>query len=108
MTTLRFKMVEEAPKERVKKVYVSESFKISNEKALEILGAEYEIVSDNVFLQMSDTKTPQGILAIVKMLEYSIDDLIKEVPLIAIVENLLYWLSLKLIFRLIENTLQML
>lgn len=27
---------------------------------------------------MSDTKTPQGILAVVKMLEYDIDDLFKK------------------------------
>ena len=47
----------------------------SNEEALEKIGAECEIVSDNVFSQISDTKTPQGILAIVSMLEYSIDDL---------------------------------
>lgn len=83
-----FKMVEEAPKERVIKIYVSENFKNSNEEALEKLGVDYEVVSDNVFSQMSDTKTPQGILAIVKMLEYSIDDLFNDAPLIAIVENL--------------------
>jgi len=82
------KMVEEAPKDRIVKVYVSENFTKVNEEAVEKIGAEYEIVSDNVFSQMSDTKTPQGILAIVKMLDYSMNDLIKDLPLIAIIENL--------------------
>jgi len=82
------KMVEEAPDDRIVKVYVSESFTHSNEEAVNKISAEYEVVSDNVFSQISDTKTPQGILAIVKMLDYSIEDLINEMPLIAIIENL--------------------
>jgi len=82
------KMVEEAPKDRIVKVYVSENFTKTNEETVKKIDAEYEIVSDNVFLQMSDTKTPQGILAIVKMLNYSMNDLIKDMPLIAIIENL--------------------
>ena len=82
------KMVEEAPQDRIIKIYVSESFIKSNENTIKKIGKDYEIVSDNVFSQMSDTKTPQGILAIVKMLDYSMDDLMKNVPLIAIIENL--------------------
>jgi len=82
------KMVEEAPKDRIVKIYVSENFTKSNEEIVNKIGVEYEIVSDNVFSQMSDTKTPQGILAIVKMVDYSIEDLIKDIPLIAIIENL--------------------
>lgn len=82
------KMVEEAPKDRVVKVYVSENYENSNRGALEKLNLEYETVSDSVFSQMSDTKTPQGILAIVKMLEYSVEDMLKENPLIAVIENL--------------------
>ena len=33
-----------------------------------------EIVSDSVFKSMSDTQTPQGVLAIVKMPHYEIDE----------------------------------
>lgn len=83
-----YKMVEEAPKERVVKVYASESFENSNAEALKKLGLEYESVSDNVFQQMSDTRTPQGIMAIVRMLEYTIDDILNGNPLIAAIENL--------------------
>ena len=83
-----YKMVEEAPKDRVVKVYASESFENSNAEALKKLGLEYESVSDNVFQQMSDTRTPQGIMAIVRMLEYTIDDILNGNPLIAAIENL--------------------
>lgn len=39
---------------------------------------------------MSDTKTPQGILAVVKMLEYDIEDLFKKdkVPMLVVLENI--------------------
>ena len=82
------KIVEEAPKDRIVKIYVSENFTQSNEEAIKKISSEYEVVSDSVFSQMSDTQTPQGILAIIKMVEYSIDDLIKNIPLIVIIENL--------------------
>lgn len=63
------RMFSEVPKERVEKVYVSESF--YNKKKNEIHFADYqtEILSDTVFEYVSDTKTPQGILCIVKQKE---------------------------------------
>ena len=63
------RMFSEVPKERVEKVYVSESF--YNKKKSEIRFSEYqtEILSDTVFEYVSDTKTPQGILCIVKQRE---------------------------------------
>ncbi len=83
------KMVAEAPKDRLVKIYASETFVKSNPSYMEKLNFPYETVSDNVFAQMSDTKTPQGILAIVKMLKYTLDDMLKaENPLIVILENL--------------------
>lgn len=75
------KMVSEAPKDRLVKVYVSETFKADNEEFLkkmnyEALGKDIlEDVSDNVFIRMSDTQTPQGIMAVVKMSEITIEDL---------------------------------
>lgn len=38
---------------------------------------EYETVSDTVFQRMSDTKTPQGVLCIVRQPEYEWKDLIR-------------------------------
>ena len=63
----------EAPAALVHRIYASESFITAHGKLLD--GFEYETVSDNVFRQMSDTRTPQGILAIMKMPAYNIPDI---------------------------------
>ena len=85
------KMVAEAPKDRVVKVYVSENFNNMNLdyiRELNIEDKKIEIVSDSVFMQMSDTKTPQGVMAIVKMAQYEVNDILGENALIIAVENL--------------------
>ena len=75
------KMVSEAPKDRLVKVYISETFKADNEEFLEKMNYEalgkdiLEVVSDNVFIRMSDTQTPQGIMAVVNMSEITIEDM---------------------------------
>ena len=64
------KMVSEAPADRLVKVYVSETFKADNEEFLERMNYDsigkdvLEIVTDNVFMRMADTQTPQGIMAV--------------------------------------------
>lgn len=86
------RMFSEIPKDRIVKVYASESFARDNEAVLN--GMEYELVSDRVFEQMSDTKTPQGILALVEMLSYSLEDMIKKArenkrtPVMVVLENI--------------------
>lgn len=87
------KMVFEAPKERIVKVYASESFYENNSEAVNAASfdsKQLEIVSDNVFSRMSDTQTPQGIMAVIKMKNYSISDIMqaKENVLIICIENL--------------------
>ena len=85
------KMVAEAPADRIVKVYASETFADMNEAFISELNVDtkkYEVVSDNVFMQMSDTRTPQGIMAIIKMAQYSISDITKGNPLIIAIENL--------------------
>lgn len=78
------KMVSEAPKDRLVKVYISETFKADNEEFLEKMNYEavgkdvLEIVSDNVFVRMSDTQTPQGIMAVVKMSDVCIEDMFEK------------------------------
>ena len=73
------KMSFEAPYDWVSAVYMSESFfnddRFKEEKKRFI--DKTEIVSDSVFKSMSDTQTPQGVLAIVKMPHYEIDELFK-------------------------------
>ena len=71
------KMVSEVPQDRLVKVYFSESFAAANVSFLNKFAKEQtELVSDIVFAQMSDTKTPQGALAIVKMAQYTVQDMI--------------------------------
>lgn len=82
------KMFLEIPKERIDKIYASESFAYANKELLS--NYAFEMVSDKVYGQMSDTKTPQGILAVVNMLEYTMDDIIpaERVPLVLMLENI--------------------
>lgn len=81
------RMFTELPKDRIEKIYVSESFLNENKKLLD--GYEYETVSDNVFAQMSDTKTPQGVMALVKMLRYDFSDIVKgDMPVVVMLENI--------------------
>ena len=74
------KMVCEAPFDRIEKVYMSERFATDNEDFVKKLGMsddKVETVADNVFAHMSDTQTPQGVMAVINMKEYSVDDIIK-------------------------------
>lgn len=87
------KMVMEAPIENVVKIYISETFANNNEKLIQDLTKEnkpFELVSDNVFMKMSDTMTPQGIMAIVRMRAVSVEEIInsKKTPFLLIIENL--------------------
>ena len=70
-------MVSELPPERAWRLYVSERFLKNRENAglLERF-PRYETVTDQVFSAMSDTQTPQGILALAKQYEYGLSDLL--------------------------------
>lgn len=73
------RMASEAPDKDIEKIFVSESFREKNPKGFGKFtwnDSRVEMVSDNVFKQMSDTMTPQGVLAVVKMHKYSLDDII--------------------------------
>lgn len=84
-----FRMVSEAPADRIVSIYASETFARCNSGYMSTIQVPYETVSDNVFAQMSDTRTPQGILAVIKMAEYEIGDIIAhDNGLYVIVENL--------------------
>ena len=72
------RMFRETPKERIEKVFVSESF--AKDPAHEGLfeGTDWEMLSDSVFAAVSDTKTPQGVLCLVKMKENRLEDLLEK------------------------------
>lgn len=84
-------MAAELPKERIEQVYVSESF-LKHPEHSSVLGRlpSFEIVSDSVFSTMSDTKTPQGILALVKKREYTLEEMLAggQTPFLMLLENL--------------------
>lgn len=79
------KMYEEIPEEDLQMTYVSEQFweeniksgKINEKVRKRLNKQDYIIVADNVFKNMSDTVTPQGIMAIVKQKRYELSDILK-------------------------------
>lgn len=71
------KMAFEAPKEWIEKIYVSEGFLQDEGNVLRLTEYNYEVVSDAVLKAVSDTQTPQGILALVKMPSYTLKELLQ-------------------------------
>lgn len=93
------KMFLEAPMERIRKTFVSESFFKSESQKLEngenspcieklnICG--YEVVTDAVFAKITDTMTPQGILCVMNQFAYQLEDLLKRKnPTLMVLEDL--------------------
>lgn len=72
----------EIPVDRIHKVYVSESFYENVEEGCQediagiLENVDYELVTDTVFKQMSDTITPQGILAVVHKKEVCLEEIL--------------------------------
>ena len=72
------KMFQEAPAERISRVYIAqgaekEMYARYGEK---LDGLSCEIVTDEVFARMSDTVTPQGILCLVRQQHYNIEEIL--------------------------------
>ena len=65
----------EIPEERREKVFVSSSFLETHEEVL--CGVSYEEVSPQVFREISDTETPQGILSLVRMKQIPVSEILK-------------------------------
>lgn len=83
------RMFAEVPVNRVEKVYISESLYNKKKLELNLQDFPYEILSDNVFSHVSDTKTPQGILCVVKRKKYDLDELLKvKNPHFMVLDNL--------------------
>ena len=102
------RMYREAPRAQVREVYVSEQFysRYGDELGLSAWGRQLEILADHVFSHVSDTKTPQGILAIVKRLNYTMNDLMQvknqKAPHLVVLDNLQDPGNLGTIFRTAE------
>lgn len=82
-------MFREVPADRVLQVYLSESFSKKKAKELSFDGMPVEILSDTVFSYVSDTKTPQGILCVVRQMEYTQETVLAgDSPYLLILHNL--------------------
>lgn len=98
------KMFLEAPADSIVKVYASESFErqmpVPCRKKIAELTGRYELVSDDVFRKMSDTKTPQGILCLVRQYSYALEEILStKTPLLVILEDIQDPGNLGTIFR---------
>lgn len=76
------KLFEEAKeKDLISKVYVSETYLQTNHCNMEEhrkAGMEYDVVADTILKAVTDTITPQGIVAIVKMPKWDLQDLFNQ------------------------------
>ena len=83
------RMFAEVPKKRVEKIYISESLYNRKKLELNLQDFPYEILSDQVFGHVSDTKTPQGILCVVKREKHDMNELLEvENPHFIVLDNL--------------------
>lgn len=83
------RMFEEIPRDRIFKVYATEEFQKAHEELF--IHQEVELVSSQIMKEISDTMTPQGVLALVKMQEYEWNDLLgngNKKPLLLVLENI--------------------
>lgn len=102
------KMFGEAPAERISRVYLSQSAaaQMKEQYGEKLAGLSCEMVSDEVFAKMSDTKTPQGILCLVRQQQYHIEEILqdknKKQPLLIILEDIQDPGNLGTIFRTAE------
>ena len=73
------KMYQEIPQEQLVKVYVSETFADKQKEQINRLKdrRKLEYLSDHVFQYVSDTKTPQGILCVVRQSTYCLEDILE-------------------------------
>lgn len=71
------RMFRETPVELIEEIYASESFYEKNVELFGEIKGKIEILSGTVFQKISETKTPQGILCVVKRKQYSLEDILK-------------------------------
>lgn len=87
------KMLEEAPEEWLREIYLTEDC-LDKARANAIIWKKllrkgYETVSEEVFRKMSDTQSPQGVLMVLKQPQYRLEELLKQTkPLFVVLEDL--------------------
>lgn len=74
------KMFLEAPRNRIEKVFISETLFNRKKQELNLDGLKVEILSDKVFSHVSDTKTPQGILCVMRQKKTKLEEIFAQKP----------------------------
>lgn len=98
------KMFLEAPLERIREVYVSETFLERCTYRDRLAQTGFEVVADSLFSKISDTCTPQGILCVVQQYHYNMKELLcRERPLLLVLENIQDPGNLGTMFRTAEG-----
>lgn len=88
------RMCREIPTERIRALYISESFRKNPAcAALTERAGQVEVVTDTVFAALSDTRTPQGVLALAEQRHYHPEELTAagldgSAPLLLVLEQL--------------------
>ncbi|MBQ9155632.1 MAG: RNA methyltransferase [Eubacterium sp.] len=82
------RMFFEIPAGQLREVYLTEEFE--HRFGDRLAGYRYECISDNVCRHLSDTRTPQGVIAVVRPRHWPLSDLISSagVPCFMVLENL--------------------
>lgn len=98
------KMFLEAPTDRIEKVYLAENasaqLSVPCKQKLAKIKIPYETVTDDIFRKMSDTKTPQGILCVLRQYRYDLEAMLKTpAPLFLLLEDIQDPGNLGTIFR---------
>lgn len=95
----------EAPVSLVREVYVTERFLENAEDRMteRLAKTGYETVSEQAFAKMSDTKSPQGVLAVLAWQQYEREMLLQGNPLLLLLENIQDPGNLGTIFRTAEG-----
>lgn len=70
------RMFRELKRDEIIELYVSESFESKNRRILKEIYPQYEILTEKVFEYISETRTPQGVLAVLRRKEYDLDDIL--------------------------------
>lgn len=83
------KMFQEAPEREIVKAYISADLYEKGSLQEKLSRIPHEVLKNEVFSYVSDTKTPQGILCVMKQKHYTLEQLAGDgTPLLLILENL--------------------
>lgn len=80
------KMYVEAPEADIVETYVTKEFETAHKDILE--GKSYEVIDSSLMSRLSDTKTPQGVLCVLKQRECNLDQVMNEGKLFVVLEDI--------------------